>query len=332
MSGIVSKNAGRASGIVGAGDVGADAVDGSNIADDAIDSEHYADVSIDAAHIASNAVTTAKINADAVTGAKIADDAIDSEHYTDGSIDNAHIADDAIDSEHYAAGSIDEAHIADNAVTLAKMAGGTDGTIITFDASGNPSAVGPGTDGQVLTSTGAGSPPAFEDAAAGGVDGITSSADATAISISSDEEVTMPLQPYMLSWGGAQANVTGAGTTVNVSVTEVIDTGSNTASNTFTAPITGKYLICTSVHVEGVTSNATAVGHNIITSNRTYGSFIYDSGADLEEYHNIKNAVVADMDAADTCLLQCRIADMSGDTADLGSGNGYHYWTVTLLT
>ena len=168
MSGIVSKNAGRASGIVGAGTIGADAVDGSNIADDAIDSEHYVDVSIDAAHIASNAVTSAKINADAVTGAKIADDAIDSEHYVDGSIDNAHIADDAIDSEHYAAGSIDTAHIADNQITLAKMTGGTDGQIITYDASGDPVAVGPGTDGQVLTSTGSGSPPAFEDAGGGG--------------------------------------------------------------------------------------------------------------------------------------------------------------------
>ena len=84
MSGIVSKNAGRASGIVGAGDIGADAVDSANIADDAIDSEHYAD----------------------------------------GSIDNAHIADDAIDSEHYAAGSIDTAHIATNQIdeTLMKDA------------------------------------------------------------------------------------------------------------------------------------------------------------------------------------------------------------------
>ena len=92
MSGIVSKNAGRASGIVGAGDIGADAVDSANIADDAIDSEHYTDGSIDNAHIA--------------------DDAIDSEHYADGSIDNAHIADDAIDSEHYADGSIDQVHLA----------------------------------------------------------------------------------------------------------------------------------------------------------------------------------------------------------------------------
>jgi len=61
MSGIVSKNGGRSSGIVGAGDVGADAVDGSNIADDAIDSEHYAAGSIDEAHIADDAVTLAKM-------------------------------------------------------------------------------------------------------------------------------------------------------------------------------------------------------------------------------------------------------------------------------
>jgi hypothetical protein len=121
MSGIVSKNGTRGSGIIGTGAIGADAVGNSNIADDSIDSEHYTDASIDAAHIASNAVETAKINADAVTGAKIADDAIDSEHYTDGSIDNAHIADNAIDSEHYAAASIDGEHLAvgkDGALSL----------------------------------------------------------------------------------------------------------------------------------------------------------------------------------------------------------------------
>ena len=56
MSGIVSKNGGRASGIVGTGAIGADAVDGSNIADDAIDSEHYAGTSIDTAHIATNQI------------------------------------------------------------------------------------------------------------------------------------------------------------------------------------------------------------------------------------------------------------------------------------
>ena len=56
MSGIVSKNGTRGSGIVGVGAIGADAVGNSNIADDSIDSEHYVDNSIDTAHIATNQI------------------------------------------------------------------------------------------------------------------------------------------------------------------------------------------------------------------------------------------------------------------------------------
>ena len=137
MSGIVGKNAGRASGIVGAGDVGADAVDSANIADDAIDSEHYADGSIDNAHIADDAIDSEHYADGSIDNAHIADDAIDSEHYADGSIDNAHIADDAIDSEHYADGSIDTAHIATNQIdeTLIKDAFVGDFTDATVTAS-----------------------------------------------------------------------------------------------------------------------------------------------------------------------------------------------------
>ncbi len=47
---------------------------------------------VDADTLASNAVTTAKINADAVTAAKVADDIIDSEHYAAASIDAEHLA------------------------------------------------------------------------------------------------------------------------------------------------------------------------------------------------------------------------------------------------
>ena len=111
-----------------------------------------------------------------------------------------------LDGAKITTGTIPIARIADDAITLAKMAPGTDGQILTYDASGNPVAVGPGTDGQVLTSTGAGSPPAFEDAT-GGVDGIVSSANATAITIDSDEKVgigiTNPNSTLVVSDGGA---------------------------------------------------------------------------------------------------------------------------------
>jgi len=76
--------------------------------------------------------------------------------------------------------------VPDDAITLAKMAPGTDGNIISYDASGNPVAVATGSAGQVLTSAGAGAPPTF---AAAGVAGISSSANATAITIDSDEKV-----------------------------------------------------------------------------------------------------------------------------------------------
>ena len=113
------------------------------IADESIDSDAFVDGSIDAAHIASNAVTTAKINADAVTGAKIADDALDSEHYTDGSIDTAHIA--------------------DNQVTLGKLSDGTPGGIIYYGGSGAPTELAAGSSGYFLKTQGGSANPVWAE-------------------------------------------------------------------------------------------------------------------------------------------------------------------------
>ena len=282
MSGIVGTNAGRASGVVGTVD--------------------------------------SSVAADAITGDELADDAVDSEHYTDGSIDNAHIADDAIDSEHYADGSIDTAHIADNQITLGKMAGGTDGNIISFDASGDPVAIATGNDGQVLTSTGAGSPPAFEDSA-GGVDGITSSADATAITISADEEVSMPLQPCFNGHNGTQNDITGDNTDAVVLCLEVFDQAGNYATNnTFTAPITGKYILCGHVGWAGVLyGTADHVQIQIATSNRNY--MLYREFAnEIFQEDGMSISVVADLDASDTAQLKWKVGGMAKN-AD--QRNGY---------
>ena len=283
MSGIVGKNVGRGSGVVTATPVGADAVSGANIADDAIDSEHYTDGSIDNAHIADNAIDSEHYADGSIDNAHIADDAIDSEHYADGSIDNAHIADDAIDSEHYAAGSIDEAHIADNAVSLAKMAGNTDGVIITFNASGDPVAVGPGSDGQVLTSTGAGSPPAFEAAAGGAFE------TGCRVELSSNQT----------------GIVTATWTKVTLD-TEIYDLGSDFASNKFTVPTTGEYLVCGTIGYDSnvdekryqaaIYKNGSVVGFSSHASGGTNKSFVTISGVfqatasqyfELFGYHNI---------------------------------------------
>jgi len=98
----------------------------------ALTASDLADGIVGADKIASNAVTTVKINADAVTDAKIADDVVGTEHLTANEVDtaalgadavtSAQLADDAVDSEHYTDGSIDTAHLADGQVTIGKLA------------------------------------------------------------------------------------------------------------------------------------------------------------------------------------------------------------------
>ena len=83
----------------------------------ALTSSDITDGVVSADKLASNAVTTAKINADAVTDAKIADDVVGTEHLTAGEVDTtalgadavtaAKIADDAISDEHLDATAVE---------------------------------------------------------------------------------------------------------------------------------------------------------------------------------------------------------------------------------
>ena len=126
--------------------------------------------------MADNAVETAKINNDAVTQAKIADDAVGADQLAANSVTSASIVN----------GTIVAADLADNAVTLAKMASLARGKIIYGDSAGDPAALAVGSNGQVLTTDGT---DISWGAVSGGVDGISSSADATAITINSSEQV-----------------------------------------------------------------------------------------------------------------------------------------------
>jgi len=143
------------------------ALTASDIEDGIITAAKIEDGAVVAAEIASNAVTTAKINADAVTGAKIADDAINSEHYTDGSIDTAHLAD----------GQVTTAKL-----STAVFTGATDIGAAIVDA--DLFLMDDGAGGTIRKTTAS-----RLKTYAGGVAGITSSADANAITITDTELV-----------------------------------------------------------------------------------------------------------------------------------------------
>jgi hypothetical protein len=138
-----------------------------------------------------------------------------------------------------------------------------------------------------------------------GVAGITSSANATAISISADEQVNMPLQPCFQVAAAAQTDQSGDGTVHTANLTsEIFDVGGNFASKQFTAPVTGKYLLCASIiWAAGQYGTTDGAALNIVTSNRSYHCLTESTNVAALDMGVFSLTHVADMDATDVASM-----------------------------
>ena len=104
---------------------------------------------------------------------------------------------------------------------------------------------------------------------------------------------------------------------------EIYDNGSNLASSgTFTAPVTGRYLLCATVRFGSVDASATYSRIVIATSNRTYQGSLLDHSVLFSgdaDYHVYFSHFIADMDANDTANVSfyqfggSAQADLAGD-------------------
>ena len=138
-------------------------------------------------------------------------------------------------------------------------------------------------------------------------------AGAQAMKIDATGAVTMPLQPAFSIYNSAtDSNVTGDGTLVVVDFnTETFDQGSDFATDTFTAPVTGRYLLQAQVGLQG-TEDATNTRYTVqlVTSNRPY---IFHEQRVMRQNDGGQNivllngSVVADMDASDTAVVKCAV-------------------------
>ena len=159
------------------------------------------------------------------------------------------------------------------------------------------------------------------------------SAGATATStermrIDSSGRVTMPYQPaFSVTVAAEQTNIaTGTDVTV-VWGTEVFDVGSNFASNTFTAPVTGKYQLSVTLRLNNVDSASPYYIVSFFSSNRSY-RFIYDStvfAADADYWATSLSALV-DMDANDTVYVGI---NQGGGTVQTDVENNATYQSFT---
>ena len=119
--------------------------------------------------------------------------------------------------------------------------------------------------------------------------------------------ITKPLQPaFQARPASSQTNIAINGNREVVFGTEIFDNNGDFSSNTFTAPVTGKYLITYSLYLENLDTAANYYESLIKTSNRTYyGASIDPDFADADwNYHSLSSSCVVDMDANDTATIE----------------------------
>jgi len=165
-----------------------------------------------------------------------------------------------------------------------------------------------------------------------GITGISNSANATAITISADEEVTMPSQPAFLARRNSTSSALAINTTHDMEfASEVFDVGSNFASNTtFTAPVTGKYQLNWCVYLQSLDTATQYYQFMILTSNRNFYQIFTSSalGGDAA-YQSFVWGALVDMDANDTAKVQLQIPNSGSAQATIygGSGDGATFFS-----
>jgi len=202
----------------------------------------------------------------------------------DDTVTGAKIVDNAIDSEHYTDGSIDLAHMSSESVD-----------------EDNLHISNAGSNGQFLSK---------QSGDAGGLTwaSVSSPAEGCNFLVSNDQVL----------------NVTGNNTYYTCAFnTEISDVGSNfnTSTYTFTAPSTGKYILCAVVKIHGLVVGTTDLLDIVLTtSNRSYIN--QHGGTDLRWSESVTGVTsIADMDASDTATVVIRVSGNGSDTADFKAGS-----------
>ena len=142
-----------------------------------------------------------------------------------------------------------------------------------------------------------------------GVDGITSSANATAISIDANEIVTMPLQPAFSASMSHQLNITVGAFVKVLFDTEIFDQNAdfNTSTNTFTAPVSGRYLFTMFLECDQIDTASSALRFDLVTSNDSLMGWnrIQPNVDAASDYRlGASGSILANMDANDTASVQ----------------------------
>ena len=187
-------------------------------------------------------------------------------------------------------------------ITFGTAAAGTADTVIRSDATIAGVGAGTSVDNTIARYNGT----------AGQLQGYTSGGPV----INDTGTITSSAQPTVAVYANEQLNVTGNNTLYTVLwAVEIWDIGGNFASNTFTAPVDGKYLVCCQVEIDAL-GTASSASLQLVASNRAWKQYTDPAGAS-EVFQNNK---VIDMDASDTLTVTLTINGTGADSCDIIGG------------
>ena len=140
-----------------------------------------------------------------------------------------------------------------------------------------------------------------------------------------------PLKPcFHAKQTGEPANITGAGTEHTFSLTtEYFDQGGDWSTDTFTAPVTGKYLFCGQAGLYGITSAANAVYFVLRTSNQQVYWYMVNVSPDIASQAAWGGSSIVDMDAGDTAQMRITIG---GESSDVNDGQSISFLSGALIS
>jgi len=160
---------------------------------------------------------------------------------------------------------------------------------------------------------------------------VAVSGDATnMLKIDANGHVTMPNQTaFLVIPSTAQNNIPINGNTTVTFATEVFDQNADFASNTFTAPVTGRYLLNTVIYCTSLDLDSRYYQLNLTTSNRTYYDVISPPPHDSDiEFHCFSCTVLADMDANDTATVVFNLPSDGAAQMDIQSDSHFSGYLV----
>jgi hypothetical protein len=143
--------------------------------------------------------------------------------------------------------------------------------------------------------------------------------------------ITKPLQPAFLARPSArQSNLAINTTHTIVFDSEIFDQNADFSSNTFTAPVTGKYQLNVQLLVQQMDNDTDYYSFQLTTSNRNF--WIYydnnDKAADNSNGDGQHIVVLTDMDANDTAVVTVSIPNSGAAQMDVETGSAFSGYLV----